>query len=131
MEKLDLAQKALDTFHEILKEPFSVIVRDATIQRFEYSSEVCWKALQAYLKIYPEIEVRHPKGCYQKAFEIGLIDETLCIKLRESVSDRNRTSHAYIVELAEAIFRNCPEHAASFQTLLDTLRERIAKEAID
>jgi hypothetical protein len=44
MEKIEAlardTQKALDTFEEILNEPFSVIVRDAAIQRFEYSFEV-------------------------------------------------------------------------------------------
>ena len=45
MEKIALAQRALDSLESILTEPFSVIVRDATIQRFEYSSEAVWKAL--------------------------------------------------------------------------------------
>jgi hypothetical protein len=41
MERLTLkytdSVKALQTLREILKEPFSVIVRDAAIQRFEYT----------------------------------------------------------------------------------------------
>jgi hypothetical protein len=40
MERVKLkeqtAQKALQTLEEILEQPYSVIVRDASIQRFEY-----------------------------------------------------------------------------------------------
>ena len=43
MERLELkyrdAQRALETFKEILNEPFSVIIRNAAIQRFEYTSD--------------------------------------------------------------------------------------------
>lgn len=33
------AENALDTLREVLREPYTVIVRDATIQRFEYTFE--------------------------------------------------------------------------------------------
>ena len=36
-ERLSLARKALATFHEILSESKSAVVRDAAIQRFEYT----------------------------------------------------------------------------------------------
>ena len=35
---------------EILKEPYSIIIRDATIQRFEYTFEAFWKFIKEYLK---------------------------------------------------------------------------------
>ncbi len=44
MEKIkflsDNAGKALETLKEIVNTPFSVIVRDAAIQRFEYNFEI-------------------------------------------------------------------------------------------
>ncbi|BBO16520.1 nucleotidyltransferase [Candidatus Brocadia pituitae] len=47
MERLVLrykdALRALHTLGEILQQPFSTIVRDATIQRFEYTFEALWK----------------------------------------------------------------------------------------
>ena len=50
MEKLELkhqdAAGALKTLQAILKEPYSLIVRDATIQRFEYTFEALWKFIQ-------------------------------------------------------------------------------------
>lgn len=54
MEKLEMiahdAKRALMTLEEVLKEPFSPIVRDASIQRFEYTFEISWKLIREYLK---------------------------------------------------------------------------------
>ncbi len=40
--RLTAAQKALASLAEALGLPFSVIVRDASIQRFEYTFESVW-----------------------------------------------------------------------------------------
>lgn len=41
--RLNACQRAIDTFDEIVQMPFSVIVRDVSIQRFEYTFESLWK----------------------------------------------------------------------------------------
>ena len=69
MEKLISAEKALAKFEEILADPVKdEKTRDAAIQRFEFTSEACWKLLQAILKERYFLEVRYPKGCYDSAF---------------------------------------------------------------
>lgn len=44
VEKLNLkykdAKRAVETLQDIIKEPYSIIIRDAAIQRFEYTFEV-------------------------------------------------------------------------------------------
>ena len=50
MEKIASARRAVSAFQEILDEDLSPIVRDATIQRFEFTFEACWKALKWFLK---------------------------------------------------------------------------------
>jgi nucleotidyltransferase substrate binding protein (TIGR01987 family) len=122
MEKLEQAKHALRTLSDILKEPFSPIVRDATIQRFEYSSEAVWKAAREWLYANESIEQNHPRGCFRKLYQIGRIDEALSLRLLESIDDRNRTSHAYIEALAEEVYANIPKHLESFQQLLDSLQ---------
>ncbi len=47
--KIDSFGRALTSLEEILKEKENTIVRDATIQRFEYTFEAMWKALKFYL----------------------------------------------------------------------------------
>lgn len=122
MEKLAQAEKALQTLADILEEPFSSIVRDATIQRFEYCCEAVWKAVREWLYANESIEENHPRGCYRKLFQIGHIDETLNLRLLESIEDRNRSSHAYIEALADQVFANIPKHLKSFNQVLDVLK---------
>ena len=53
-EKLErslvLFKKAIDRFSEVLQEPVSSIVMDATIQRFEFTYELMWKTLKNFLE---------------------------------------------------------------------------------
>jgi len=49
-KKLADAHHALNTLKEALNVDYSVLVRDASIQRFEYTVEAVWKCLQVYLR---------------------------------------------------------------------------------
>ena len=48
------AEKALETLGGIQREPYSVIVRDATIQRFEYVEEVA-ESIYEKIRDYNEL----------------------------------------------------------------------------
>ncbi|HQO39906.1 MAG TPA: nucleotidyltransferase substrate binding protein [Spirochaetota bacterium] len=45
---LDSFENALKSLEDISNEPFTIIVRDATIQRFEYTFEVMWKSVKIF-----------------------------------------------------------------------------------
>jgi nucleotidyltransferase substrate binding protein (TIGR01987 family) len=125
MDKLTSAKRALDRLESILVHgAMDEITRDAAIQRFEFTSEICWKALSAYLLAHYDLEVRYPRGCYETAFDVGLIDEDLCLALNQSVKDRNLTSHTYHEGLAQQIFERLPDHARAFRNLLDRMELR-------
>ncbi|SDM70837.1 Nucleotidyltransferase substrate binding protein like [Geoalkalibacter ferrihydriticus] len=50
-ERLEMAEKALGSFQDLpLGKNVDDIVRDAAIQRFEYTFEAVWKAAQLYLR---------------------------------------------------------------------------------
>ncbi len=122
MDKIDSARRALDKFEAILRDKSGdEKTRDAAIQRFEFTSEICWKTLQEVLKRNYEQEIRYPKGCYETAFQVALINEELCLSLNRTVKDRNLTSHTYHEELAEDIFKRLPDHAHAFRELLKIL----------
>lgn len=123
MEKLDIAERALTSLGEVLEESYSVIVRDATIQRFEYTGEAVWKAARYWLQVNESIEENHPRGCYRALYRIGKIDEDLSLSLLAVVEDRNRTSHAYIENVAAAVFEKIPEHFVALKSVLNLLRE--------
>jgi nucleotidyltransferase substrate binding protein (TIGR01987 family) len=109
MEKIEAlardAKKALDTFKEILNEPFSIIVRDAAIQRFEYCFEVIWKLLKEYLDKKEGIICNSPKSCFREAYSVQILTKEETIDALEMTDDRNLTSHAYIEEVAQKIFK--------------------------
>ena len=109
MEKLkrraEEVEKALKTLKEISEEPYSVVVRDAAIQRFEYTFEAFWKFLRDYLREAEGIRCNSPKSCFREALSAGLINEGQTTTCLEMTDDRNLTSHTYIEELAEQIYK--------------------------
>jgi nucleotidyltransferase substrate binding protein (TIGR01987 family) len=123
--KLETAQRALKTFEEILKEPYSKIVRDASIQRFEYSFEVFWKVVKIYLEYQEGIICNSPKSCFREMFSVGLIDENKTTKLLEMTDDRNLTSHTYDEDLAEGLYHKLQEHYELMKEILEIIRRQI------
>lgn len=121
MERIAVAHQALKSLESILDEPMTVIVRDASIQRFEYTSEAVWKAVCDWLLEHESIEERHPRGCYRALFRIGKIDEDLALSLLQLVEDRNRTSHAYVEAVAISVFERIPQHAKSLRSVLESI----------
>jgi hypothetical protein len=75
LEKLERrikeTDKALATLREILEQPYSVIVRDATIRRFEYTFESFWKLLREYLRECEGVISNSPKSCFREALSAG------------------------------------------------------------
>ena len=98
-------KKALRTLKEILGQPYSEIVRDATIQRFEYTFESFWKFLKEYLRECEGIICNSPKSCFREVQSSGLITEQQALNCLQMSDDRNLTSHTYIEAVAEQIFR--------------------------
>ena len=121
MEKLTAlsadAQRALSTFLAILDEPFSVIVRDAAIQRFEYTFEVVWKLTREHMRLDEGVIPNSPKSCFRCAFRAGLLDEEETILALQMTDDRNRTVHTYHEEVATAIFARLSDYSTLMNNL--------------
>ncbi len=122
MERLELkhrdALKALNTLKDILREPFSVIVRDAAIQRFEYTFEAFWKFIREYLKEKEGIIANSPKSCFKEVFSIGLASEDETVALQEMTDKRNDTSHTYKENVAQGIYEKLQEYCALMEKIL-------------
>ena len=123
--RIETAQKALQTLEAILEEPYSVIVRDAAIQRFEYTSEIFWKVVKGYLDVHDGIICNSPKSCFKEAFRVGLISEEETVKILEMVDDRNLTSHTYHEEVAEDIYRRIKEYWILMHRVFRRLTEKL------
>ncbi len=109
--------------------PEDLEVRDACIQRFEYTYELSIKFIKRY------IEEEHPtaenidqmnfRDLLRLAAEIGLIDQIeLWFQFREA---RNKTSHAYDEAKATEVFQAIPNFVQQVQFFLEQLERRINK----
>jgi nucleotidyltransferase substrate binding protein (TIGR01987 family) len=116
------ARRALPTLRAILDEEFSVIVRDAAIQRFEYTFEVVWKLTREHIKVDEGVVSNSPKSCFRSAFQAGLLNEEETVLALEMTDDRNRTVHTYHEGVATAIFARLP----AYLTLMSNLAGRLA-----
>lgn len=116
-EKLDKNltnfKKALNRFKEVLQEPESAIIMDATIQRFEFSYELMWKTLKNFLEDIHGIRVVSPRQVFKEAYRLSLIEqEDLFL---EMIHSRNLLSHTYNEELAKDIYKKCPSYLSAMQ----------------
>jgi nucleotidyltransferase substrate binding protein (TIGR01987 family) len=123
--KLDDTEKALNSLEEILKEKFSPIVRDATIQRFEYTFEITWKLLKDFLHFREGIVCNSPKSCFREAFSIGLLNEEETLSSLEMTDDRNLTSHTYDEELADKLYQKINNHYELMKSLFERIKKLI------
>ncbi|MFC1465567.1 MAG: HI0074 family nucleotidyltransferase substrate-binding subunit [Candidatus Brachytrichaceae bacterium NZ_4S206] len=121
-ERLTVARRALDTLDEVLAvtEP-SRIVRDAGIQRFEYTLEAVWKAAQGYLREFEGIDVGSPKGVVRACRQSALLDEEDASLALQMIDDRNRTAHTYNESVAQMIFDRLPQYARLMRTWLNAM----------
>ena len=107
-ERLATARLALGTLAESLAMEKSRIVRDACIQRFEYTFEAMWKAAQTFVKQHEGVEAASPKAVVRACFRGGVLEEEQSRAAMEMAEDRNLTVHTYNEQLAEAIYARLP-----------------------
>jgi nucleotidyltransferase substrate binding protein (TIGR01987 family) len=124
MERLTNYRKAIGRLKEALERDESdELVLDGVIQRFEFTYELSWKLLKAYLAYNGIADVRSPREAFQEGFAAGVIDEgDLWI---EMLDDRNVTSHTYNETEAKEIFEKVKH---KYFNILYRLREVVEGE---
>jgi nucleotidyltransferase substrate binding protein (TIGR01987 family) len=116
-------QNALERLREAVAQPECDLVRDAVIQRFEFTFELVWKSLKLYLE-RQGLDCGGPRSTFKSAFAEGLIrsPEEADVWLR-ALEDRNLTSHAYDEALATRIYRHVvQEYVALFGQMAVTIQ---------
>ncbi|MCX7692570.1 nucleotidyltransferase substrate binding protein [Tepidimonas taiwanensis] len=119
--RLDVARRALVSLQALAQEPPSPIIRDASIQRFEYTFEAIWKAAQAVLRDRFGVELASPKPIIRASLENGLLDEEEARLALAMVDHRNLTAHTYDEALADEIFAALPRYRSLMQVWLERL----------
>jgi nucleotidyltransferase substrate binding protein (TIGR01987 family) len=122
MEKLTLrrqdAERALVTLEDILGMSYSVIVRDAALQRFEYTFEALWKYAKEYLQEREGIIAASPKSTFRELLSVGIINDEQTAACLEMTDARNDIAHTYKEAVAHAIFAQLPRHASLIKKIL-------------
>ena len=127
-ERLVIGRQALSTLHDILLQPKTSVVRDAAIQRFEYTFEAVWKAVQVYLRVRESLETGSPKSAIRGSFRVGLLSEEQARKALTMADDRNLTVHTYNESLAEQIYSRISEHSAVMELWLNAMEREIRQD---
>ncbi len=120
---LDHFEKALARLHEVLAQPENEFIRDATIQRFEFTFDAAWKAMYRWLRARGVDVDEDAYSTIPEAFKRRLItDEKHWGEMRRY---RNLTSHTYNQPLAiEVVAFVRGEGVAALDALAQRLRER-------
>lgn len=77
------------------------LLKEGLIQCFEYTHELAWKVMKDYAEYQGYTEIRGSRDAFRKAFEMGLIDDSVWM---DTIEDRNRTSHQYDDEVSDEIY---------------------------
>jgi nucleotidyltransferase substrate binding protein (TIGR01987 family) len=116
-------KKAVD---RAVGDPDDEEVRDAVIQRFEYSYELAWKMikrqLEAEVAVPADIDRLSFRSMMREAAEKGMIESfEAWLTFREQ---RNITSHTYNQEKAKSVFETAREFLPVALRLLAQLKAR-------
>ena len=85
--------KALFRLREAIDLDETPMIRDAMIQRFEFTYELAWKAMYHWLRDHGENTPEMASAVFRAAFRCQLVEDP---KVWEKTKDcRNETSHTY------------------------------------
>ncbi|MDO8445722.1 MAG: nucleotidyltransferase substrate binding protein [Deltaproteobacteria bacterium] len=114
-------ERAVGKLSDVLEQEKNEYIRDSAIQRFEFTFELAWKTLKAFLE-EQGITVYSPRDSFKGAFQTGLIDEEPT--WLETIELRNLTTHTYNESTAEAIYDALPRVLVLYKKLLESLKAR-------
>jgi nucleotidyltransferase substrate binding protein (TIGR01987 family) len=106
-------------------------LRDACIQRFEFTFELAWKMLKRRLELdlpnAAEVDAMSYRTLIRTGAEQGLIDDVSAWFVYRD--KRNLTSHTYNADKAAAVYAVLPAFTQHARQLLERLRARGAQDA--
>ena len=115
-------EKALLQLSDALEQAESPIVRDACLQRFEFSYELLWKTLKIFLEEIHGVRAVSPRQVFKEAFALSLIEkEQIFIEMIES---RNTLSHTYNEGQAMKIYVKCADYLKAMKSVLAQLNKQ-------
>ena len=118
---------AVSSLEKAAEQPKNEFIRDAVIQRFEYTYELCWKFIKRDLTEDIGSETTNGlsrKDLFRMAADHGLIKDP--VRWFTYHRARNETSHTYNEKTAEETYTIALAFLQDAQVLLATLEKKHA-----
>lgn len=126
-QSLSDLSNALDRLQEILSEPITKnsYVLDATIHRFEFCYELCWKTFKHLLAYDGQVDINSPREAFKQAYKRNWInDEELWLDM---INDRNLTSHTYRQPTALEVYEDIKIFYPKLRETCELLKKQYVK----
>lgn len=101
-------------------------LKNGIAQKFEYTTELCWKAIQKFLHEQEGIESKSPKQSIKNFFATGYLTESDYLMLNEIIESRNKLGYIYEKAIFEKIIRRTADYLAVFERVLYILKGKTA-----
>jgi nucleotidyltransferase substrate binding protein (TIGR01987 family) len=115
--KIQSLNKAISSFENSLninlaeyEKEVSDVIKNGRIHKFEYSSELTWKAIKDYLYFYHNIDAKSPKQSVKEFYLLKVISAEEYETLLNMLNDRNKLSHIYKEEYFEEIHNKLSDY---------------------
>lgn len=118
-------KNALARLQEALKLEENLIVKDASIQRFEFTFELCWKLMQAVAGFKGAETTGSVRDSIRTAARLGIVENSE--SWFEFHDARNQASHTYSPEMADEVYQEIKD----FPPLAHQLIEAVEKSLVE
>ncbi len=113
--QLQSLNRAIKQFEKVLKEEKTEFIRDAAIQRFEFTYELLWKTLKTHLEEIHGVRAVSPRQVFKEAFSLDLINNES--EFLEMIEARNLIAHSYNENQAESLYKALPKFIKGIKTV--------------
>jgi nucleotidyltransferase substrate binding protein (TIGR01987 family) len=110
-------EKAVVSLEQVLARPSDDVVRDASIQRFEFCMELAWKTARKVMGTQSSA----PKQVIREMAQNGYIEDVQV--WFDALEKRNQTSHTYNEDLANEVFLFLKQFSKQFRILVINLKK--------
>jgi len=118
---LETLEQALALLEEVLSEPFSALVRDAAIHRFEYTFELSWKLLRRIAQVEGQ-KAESPWQAIRAAAEAGLLQN---VDLWfEMVECRNSVTMTFMPDISDQVFKAACSLPSSLRFVISAAKKK-------
>lgn len=112
-------QNAVDRLDDVMKKEKDEYIRDSAIQRFEFTFDLSWKLIKAFLEDKKGLICSSPKECFKEAYRQKIIEYDNFWMLM--TDKRNKTTHLYNEKMADEVYDILSKSLTYFKILLNNL----------